>query len=86
VTGESCFDCKAKKTGKTIGLYKVGLSSIRDSFSRIVSSAILTSLLGLLSAKMVAEQVGIGFELPLRIAAMVPNVPKSGLQSKLRLL
>jgi hypothetical protein len=68
--------------GKTIGLYKMGLSSIRDSSSRIVSSAILTSLLGLLSAKMVAEQVGIGFELPLRIAPMVPNVPKSGFAVK----
>jgi hypothetical protein len=28
--------------------------------------------------KMVAEQVGIGFELPLRTAPIVPNVPKSG--------
>ncbi len=28
--------------------------------------------------KMVAEQVGIGFELPLQTASIVPNVPKSG--------
>ena len=28
--------------------------------------------------KMVAEQVGIGFELPLQAVPIVPNVPKSG--------
>jgi hypothetical protein len=28
--------------------------------------------------KSVAEQVGIGFELPIQAAPIVPNVPKSG--------
>jgi hypothetical protein len=28
--------------------------------------------------KLVAEQVGIGFELPIQTAPVVPNVPKSG--------
>ena len=32
--------------------------------------------------KLVAEQLGIGFELPIQTAPIVPNVPKSGFEGE----
>src|SRR5258708_1112565 len=45
-------------------------NSMTDEYSRVRDD--------LRYRKLVAEQVGIGFELPIQAAPIVPNVPKSG--------